>query len=185
MQYPQHQMFSPARQQAFGQVRQQASGALLHQPAGKVSDLTITPHHTVLSIDPHFCLFENLSSSAFMSDPLLSTLNHTAVLNTDADSFFDLVSPQHHNDATPAELSFWAHYNIDVTPQHSFSIQKSAKPFKCSICHYSFKRNHDLQRHIRQHTGLKPYSCKLCGKAFARSDYVKRHACARRNRKLH
>ncbi|KAI8098442.1 uncharacterized protein B0P05DRAFT_521954 [Gilbertella persicaria] len=49
------------------------------------------------------------------------------------------------------------------------------KPFVCHLCSRCFARKHDLQRHIRVHTGAKPYSCLSCSKAFARTDALKRH----------
>ncbi|KAI9475487.1 MAG: hypothetical protein EXX96DRAFT_469853, partial [Benjaminiella poitrasii] len=49
------------------------------------------------------------------------------------------------------------------------------RPFSCSFCHRSFTRKHDLQRHVRVHTGDKPYCCPCCLKAFSRTDALKRH----------
>ncbi|KAI9267443.1 hypothetical protein BY458DRAFT_511800 [Sporodiniella umbellata] len=49
------------------------------------------------------------------------------------------------------------------------------KIYDCTICPRSFARKHDLQRHIRVHTGAKPYYCLNCEKAFARTDALKRH----------
>jgi hypothetical protein len=49
------------------------------------------------------------------------------------------------------------------------------RPYQCQICDRSFARKHDLQRHIRVHTGDKPYACLCCNKAFARTDALKRH----------
>lgn len=49
------------------------------------------------------------------------------------------------------------------------------RPYPCYLCTRSFARKHDLQRHIRVHTGAKPYACPCCKKAFARTDALKRH----------
>ncbi|KAI9352342.1 hypothetical protein BD770DRAFT_287749, partial [Pilaira anomala] len=52
---------------------------------------------------------------------------------------------------------------------------KQVKSFYCHLCLRSFARKHDLQRHVRVHTGAKPYPCLSCNKAFARTDALKRH----------
>ncbi|KAK4520212.1 inositol polyphosphate kinase kcs1 [Mucor velutinosus] len=59
--------------------------------------------------------------------------------------------------------------------QHHQHPQRQVKAFACCACPRSFARKHDLQRHIRVHTGAKPYSCLNCTKAFARTDALKRH----------
>ncbi|KAI8375888.1 hypothetical protein BD560DRAFT_392196 [Blakeslea trispora] len=58
------------------------------------------------------------------------------------------------------------------SPKKEFT---NPKPFACHLCSRCFARKHDLQRHIRVHTGVKPYSCLSCHKAFARTDALKRH----------
>jgi hypothetical protein len=50
-----------------------------------------------------------------------------------------------------------------------------SRPYPCHLCRRAFARKHDLQRHVRVHTGDKPYVCPCCKKAFARTDALKRH----------
>ncbi|ORY01303.1 hypothetical protein K493DRAFT_312469 [Basidiobolus meristosporus CBS 931.73] len=45
----------------------------------------------------------------------------------------------------------------------------------CPYCSRSFKRKHDLQRHIRLHTGERPYKCNMCQRSFSRTDALRRH----------
>lgn len=57
----------------------------------------------------------------------------------------------------------------------SHTKTNDVRPYQCHMCRRAFARKHDLQRHIRVHTGDKPYSCPCCKKAFARTDALKRH----------
>lgn len=75
------------------------------------------------------------------------------------------------------------HYNTTSSPSSPSSLSSSTlhkksnegRPYPCSMCKRAFARKHDLQRHIRVHTGDKPYVCPCCKKAFARTDALKRH----------
>lgn len=64
------------------------------------------------------------------------------------------------------------HQSTMVIPLHS---QQKNRIFACHLCSRQFARKHDLQRHIRVHTGVKPYSCLNCSKSFVRTDALKRH----------
>ncbi|KAH3665973.1 hypothetical protein OGAPHI_004162 [Ogataea philodendri] len=54
-------------------------------------------------------------------------------------------------------------------------IHTDEKPFECPHCSSKFRRQHDLKRHEKLHTGEKPYRCDKCDKRFARADALLRH----------
>ncbi|XP_065367531.1 oocyte zinc finger protein XlCOF8.4 [Calliphora vicina] len=54
-------------------------------------------------------------------------------------------------------------------------VYDSTRPFPCTHCLKNFKRQDDLNRHMRTHTGEKPFVCNECDKRFTRSDHLKKH----------
>ncbi|XP_014292647.1 zinc finger protein 341 isoform X2 [Halyomorpha halys] len=50
-----------------------------------------------------------------------------------------------------------------------------ANVLKCTVCGKEFRKNFDLQQHIRSHTGERPFQCVVCGRAFAQKSNVMKH----------
>lgn len=46
-------------------------------------------------------------------------------------------------------------------------VDTEQRPFKCTRCHWAFKKFCNLQSHLQTHTGLKPHVCDICGKAYS------------------
>lgn len=68
----------------------------------------------------------------------------------------------------------------NLPPQQQQQQQQSQqKQFQCSQCSLSFRRNHDLKRHVKIHLPVRPYSCDLCAKAFNRKDALRRHVISK------
>lgn len=53
--------------------------------------------------------------------------------------------------------------------------RRARPPHVCPHCQLEIIRSHDLERHLRVHTGEAPYKCPLCKAAFKRSDALSRH----------
>ncbi|CCO26139.1 hypothetical protein RSOLAG1IB_00874 [Rhizoctonia solani AG-1 IB] len=51
------------------------------------------------------------------------------------------------------------------------------RKYQCDFCPVQMARLHDINRHMRIHTGVHPYACLGCGETFRRTDARTRHWC--------
>ncbi|KAG8777166.1 hypothetical protein FRC12_000514 [Ceratobasidium sp. 428] len=51
------------------------------------------------------------------------------------------------------------------------------RKYTCDFCPVQMARLHDINRHMRIHTGVHPYACIGCGETFRRTDARTRHWC--------
>ncbi|CAE6355550.1 unnamed protein product [Rhizoctonia solani] len=51
------------------------------------------------------------------------------------------------------------------------------RKYQCDFCPVQMARLHDINRHMRIHTGVHPYTCIGCGETFRRTDARTRHWC--------
>ena len=66
-----------------------------------------------------------------------------------------------------------------TTPFGATTPSGISKQFQCSQCPLSFRRNHDLKRHVKIHLPVRPYTCEQCSKAFNRKDALRRHVISK------
>ncbi|KAJ3218424.1 hypothetical protein HK099_005077 [Clydaea vesicula] len=88
-----------------------------------------------------------------------------------ADDNLEILSCPHEN----CEKTFTKQFNL----KSHLRSHTTEKCFTCDLCAASFRRSHDLKRHIRSlHVAVKAFACPTCNKRFARTDALKRH-CSR------
>ncbi|CDH50998.1 hypothetical protein RO3G_13382 [Lichtheimia corymbifera JMRC:FSU:9682] len=148
------------------------------------SSLYMEPNHVPITTSTEEAPVDPLAP---LSPPLPSSSSSTTQMDY-SNWFVPPPQPQPPLSSQPS-LSLQPHQEI-VIPQQPPSKRKSSstsslgsstsvngdiRPYVCSACPRAFARKHDLQRHIRVHTGDKPYVCLCCKKAFARTDALKRH----------
>lgn len=94
---------------------------------------------------------------------------HTSVAPSTAAS---TSSPTDTSSATPSPV---------LTPQGAGPslCTGGQKQFQCPQCPLSFRRNHDLKRHVKIHLPVRPYTCEYCSKAFNRKDALRRHVISK------
>lgn len=155
--------------------------------AGFYPTTTMTTEELILSY-PAMSEYTSSSSSSSSSPDIMacqynyfspSSPSYSTVESTTNFDFFPFISSENVSDkrinspiiATPPEEQ---HHPTSPPPQQRV-LKTESRPYPCHLCKRAFARKHDLQRHIRVHTGDKPYECPCCKKSFARTDALKRH----------
>ncbi|KAJ1310311.1 hypothetical protein OPQ81_007050 [Rhizoctonia solani] len=73
--------------------------------------------------------------------------------------------------ATPPVPSRRARRPSKESPKNIVDDRK----YQCDFCPVQMARLHDINRHMRIHTGVHPYACIGCGETFRRTDARTRH----------
>lgn len=158
---------------------------------GQLDEITSSIASSTSLTKKEFTLLDNSGSSTDTS-----ITNITAQTKTNSTNYFDYSLPTSPLDAississttvespsittptstspltTTESLSFLTPTSVASFTSTSIGITKQ---FQCSQCPLSFRRNHDLKRHVKIHLPVRPYTCEQCSKAFNRKDALRRH----------
>jgi hypothetical protein len=124
--------------------------------------IMLIPSPDCLSFSSHESFFDPL---AFMNADLRSW---------SPSDMYNACRPESKEHASDQEMKTKRIVMCAKEPKHKLNL-RTLKPFECKVCRRPFARKHDLQRHVRVHTGVKPYACLHCKKSFIRTDALKHH----------
>lgn len=179
-------------------------GHIPAQPAFPGGDWSAVPHTSWnLPLDTAGMNWDTSLQPSYASSPSSSHDPYTPSFGYDTSAEFDAYSPP---SATSSEIesstSFehvlpQGHYALPHTPSVPSSSQEiqpaprqvrrlskeslksvvADRKYTCDFCPVQMARLHDINRHMRIHTGVHPYACIGCGETFRRTDARTRHWC--------
>lgn len=155
-------------------------------PLGKSQRQTFSPQLQELSFSKDYqdqsasstnLQYQQLYSSIFNSQTIAenrkSSQSNPSTSNAHSSKYISSpTSPSSPSSTTPSPV---------LTPQGGSTTTGSSagKQFQCPQCPLSFRRNHDLKRHVKIHLPVRPYTCEYCGKPFNRKDALRRHVISK------
>uniref|UniRef100_A0A672ZBG5 C2H2-type domain-containing protein n=1 Tax=Sphaeramia orbicularis TaxID=375764 RepID=A0A672ZBG5_9TELE len=67
---------------------------------------------------------------------------------------------------------------------HTEDLNRTNRPFVCSVCGVRFTTKFNLRSHMRVHTGERPFSCLVCHKQFKYKNNIRFHMVIHTGEKL-
>lgn len=121
-----------------------------------------------------YSILSEIESRGSVNDGPYST--HASVYSAAFSNSLLPIPPPSPAKAVPVQESASVAFSaaVHVVPDEAYG---PVKPFKCPLCPFSSRRQHNLNTHIGTHSKSKPFQCKTCGRSFSRKHDRRRH-CA-------
>jgi len=78
-------------------------------------------------------------------------------------------------------LQAWSCPKIGIETQ-KISTNMEDESLGCPMCGKQFATKHNLNQHLRVHSGERPFACPVCGKGFKQKAHMQKHLSAHRNK---
>lgn len=123
-------------------------------------------------VDDNYHHFEKEQQNGIINE---IKIEPESIMETSLPAIFQQLPEENAISAAPVQIP------VPIISSHPIKQESytklTEKRFKCSTegCDKAFKRQDELKRHSRIHSGVRPFGCESCDKRFLRKDHLNKH----------